>query len=47
MFKFSVLTPYLPLLESAVWVTLKFNVLFHLPGVHWRLYPGTDHHLEK
>lgn len=25
MFKFSVLTPYLPLLESAVWVTLKFT----------------------
>ena len=25
MFKFSVLMPYLPLLESAVWVTLKFT----------------------
>ena len=25
MFKFSVLVPYLPLLESAVWVTLKFT----------------------
>ena len=27
MFKFSVLTPYLPLLSSAVWVTIKFTII--------------------